>query len=99
MPAHKMVYNEWLTLKNRMLRKVAPLDTTSLTKTDDSSYDTITEFINEQCKNYGDELASKSNFETQKSTVLSDNWYQSLWEGLKVHTKIYVFLLWITQFL
>ena len=46
-----------------MLRKVAPLDTTSLTKTDDSSYDTITEFINEQCKSYGDELASKSDFE------------------------------------
>ena len=50
--------------KNRMLRKVAPLDTTSLTKTDDSSYDNISEFINEQCKNYGDELASKFDFES-----------------------------------
>ena len=45
-----------------MLRKVAPLDTTSFKKTQDDDYDNITEFIDEQCKNYGDELASKSDF-------------------------------------
>ena len=46
-----------------------PLNTTSFPLIDDSLYANITDFINKQCKKYGDELASNLNRINSKSRV------------------------------